>query len=112
MKRARWEVEYAKQYSKKHNNLNSEWGHLTGVMLAVSVFALTLFPSIILVARANSYAVAASISIFVIGTGASVCTGIYYWTMSDKNENLLNTMPNWFPRSFEVFFKEKRLQRN
>lgn len=110
--KARWQNKYVQQYEQEYNNLNPDWNVVKAVMLSVSLFALTLFPSIILVARANSYSVAASISLFCIGTAASVCTGIYYGSLSEKNRALMYNMSATFPQKFQVYFNQQRLQIN
>jgi hypothetical protein len=100
-----WEKSYREAYTKEYNQYNSEWNDLKAIMSSVALFALTLFPSIILIAKATAVTVAASLSIFSVGTAGSVCLGLYYGIyLTEHNKSHLSSMPTNFPIKFKATF--------
>lgn len=108
-----WQSNYLNAYEKEYRELNSQWNALKAVMFGVSLFALTLFASIMTAASTvnRSLAVALTLFVFSVGTAASICTAIYYGILSDQNHTNLQALPSLFPMKFEVYFNVKMLEK-
>lgn len=110
--RSDWQSSYLKAYEKEYHTLNSHWNAIKAIMSGISLFALTIFASI-LIATAKTdrtLAIATTILVAAIGTTASICAAIYYGTLSDENEKNLRALPHNFPLRFEVYFNTKTLE--
>ncbi len=108
--KANWQSSYQAAYTKEYNQYNTQWNDLKAVMSSVATFALTLFPSIILIAQGTAVTVAASLTLFSIGTAGAVCLGLFFGIyQKEYNQNHQNSMPTTFPQKFAVIFNQAKV---